>query len=163
MPTDNDEEDGAPVTHIRLRTAHHNAPIGSAAAACTARAPSAEPKPRLAYRCGQCSSPVAASLANGWPQYVGAVHCGQCGTTTTVTINQTFGLRVRAGRHRLGLTLRALASKAGIHWTYLGQVERGERNVSLHTILAIARALGIGGEVLLRGLPHPEAAGHPPT
>jgi transcriptional regulator with XRE-family HTH domain len=53
-----------------------------------------------------------------------------------------FGDRVRSLRHAIGLSQEALADKAGLHRTYVGSVERGERNVSLDNIYALARALG---------------------
>lgn len=54
-----------------------------------------------------------------------------------------FGERVRAFREKLGLSQEALAAKAGIHRTYMGGVERGERNVSLKNIIRLASALGV--------------------
>jgi len=63
-----------------------------------------------------------------------------------------FGRRVRGRRKKLGWTLEELAEEAGMHWTYVGSVERGERNISLVNILRLARALGVGPEDLLRGL-----------
>jgi transcriptional regulator with XRE-family HTH domain len=54
-----------------------------------------------------------------------------------------FGERVRALRLRVGLTQETLAAKAGIHRTYMGGVERGERNISLKNIYRLATALGV--------------------
>jgi transcriptional regulator with XRE-family HTH domain len=54
-----------------------------------------------------------------------------------------FGEHLRAHRKAQGLTLEKLAERAQLHWTYVGSVERGERNVSLFNIVAIAKALGI--------------------
>lgn len=54
-----------------------------------------------------------------------------------------FGARVRARRKELGLSQEALADTCELHWTYIGQVERGQRNLSLHNIIRIAEALGI--------------------
>lgn len=74
-----------------------------------------------------------------------------------VLANVKFGQGVRALRQDRGWTLRVLAAKVNVHWTYLGQVERGERNVSLWTILRIAKALGVDPGLLLGGLrPHDE-------
>ncbi len=53
------------------------------------------------------------------------------------------GARMRAVRTAPGLSLEALADRAHIHRTYVGSVERGERNVSLDNIYAIADGLGI--------------------
>lgn len=72
--------------------------------------------------------------------------------TPTPRANIVFGQRLRAVRKDRGWTLRVLAAKAGVHWTYLGQVERGERNVSLLTILRLSKALGVDAGVLLKGL-----------
>ncbi len=63
-----------------------------------------------------------------------------------------FGARVRRHRKRLDLTLEELAEEAGMHWTYIGSVERGERNISLVNILRLARALDVGPEDLIKGL-----------
>ncbi len=54
-----------------------------------------------------------------------------------------FGDRVRELRQEAGLSQEELAHKAGIHRTYLGGIERGERNPSLKNIAAITEALGI--------------------
>jgi transcriptional regulator with XRE-family HTH domain len=54
-----------------------------------------------------------------------------------------FGRRVRALRERVGLSQEQLAAKAGIHRTYVGGVERGERNLGLKNVFRIARALGV--------------------
>lgn len=52
-----------------------------------------------------------------------------------------FGENVRAHRRAIGLSQEALADKAGLDRTYIGGVERGERNISLLNIHAIADAL----------------------
>jgi transcriptional regulator with XRE-family HTH domain len=54
-----------------------------------------------------------------------------------------FGERVRAFRERAGLSQEGLAAKAGIHRTYIGSVERGERNICLRNIIRLAEALGV--------------------
>ncbi|MFI1955907.1 helix-turn-helix domain-containing protein [Streptomyces xinghaiensis] len=72
---------------------------------------------------------------------------------------QTFGARVRARRNELGKSQERLADDSGMHWTFIGQVERGQRNVSLHNILKIAEALGVDAEDLVRGLKAPSDAG----
>lgn len=63
-----------------------------------------------------------------------------------------FGARVRRHRKRLDLTLEELAEEAEMHWTYIGSVERGERNISLINIVRLARALGVGPDELVKGL-----------
>ena len=63
---------------------------------------------------------------------------------------QRFGRRVRAERERLGVSQEELAERAGILRTYLGGVERGERNIGFLNVLRIARALAISPGALFR-------------
>ncbi|NDV20363.1 helix-turn-helix domain-containing protein [Pseudodesulfovibrio sp. JC047] len=58
-------------------------------------------------------------------------------------IKKLFGVNLRAIRKDEGLTQEALALKCGLDRTYIGGIERGERNVSLINIHKIADALGI--------------------
>ncbi|HYI61521.1 MAG TPA: helix-turn-helix transcriptional regulator [Acidimicrobiales bacterium] len=67
----------------------------------------------------------------------------------------TFGQRVRERRHELALSQEKLAVVAGLHWTFVGQVERGQRNLSLHNLLKLAEALGVDPGELVRGLRAP--------
>lgn len=60
-----------------------------------------------------------------------------------------FGNRLRAIRETKGLTQEELAERAGLHFTYVGQVERGLRNVTLQSIHKLAKALKIRGGDLL--------------
>ncbi len=69
--------------------------------------------------------------------------------------NVLFGERVRSFRSRVGLTQEQLGRAAGLHRTYIGGVERGERNVSLHNILRLAGALRVDAADLVTGLPAP--------
>ena len=62
---------------------------------------------------------------------------------TKETIFITFGNRVREIRNDAGISQEELAFRAGIHRTYLGGIERGERNPSLKNIGRIAKALNI--------------------
>jgi len=52
-------------------------------------------------------------------------------------------------RLALGLSQEKLAEAAGLHWTYISSVERGQRNVSLVNIVRIAKALGVSPSELL--------------
>lgn len=54
-----------------------------------------------------------------------------------------FGGRVSALRLIRGLSQQQLANKTGLHRTYIGGIERGERNVSLLNIHKLAAALGV--------------------
>jgi transcriptional regulator with XRE-family HTH domain len=68
---------------------------------------------------------------------------------------EEFGRRVRERRHELGLSQEALADVSGLHWTFIGQVERGQRNVSLHNIVRIAASLTVDPGRLMTALPVP--------
>ena len=62
---------------------------------------------------------------------------------------QALGLRLRTRREGRGLTQAQLAERCGLHRTFVGSVERGERNVSVLNLRAIARALRVPLEELL--------------
>lgn len=59
-----------------------------------------------------------------------------------------FGGTIRKLRLAKGYTQEDLAQHAALHPTYIGGIERGERNVSLDNILKIARALGVRASAL---------------
>lgn len=50
---------------------------------------------------------------------------------------------IRAIRAQQGLSQEQLAASCGLHRTYIGSVERAERNISLSSLECIARALGL--------------------
>ncbi|MCK4422327.1 helix-turn-helix transcriptional regulator [candidate division WOR-3 bacterium] len=54
-----------------------------------------------------------------------------------------FGKKVREERLKKGLSQEALADIAGVHRTYIGMIERGEKNITLSNIEKIAKALNI--------------------
>ncbi|MBK8870756.1 MAG: helix-turn-helix transcriptional regulator [Elusimicrobia bacterium] len=56
-------------------------------------------------------------------------------------IMERFGLKVREKRGRLGISQEELAFRSGLHRTYISDIERGARNVSLINIMKIAKAL----------------------
>jgi transcriptional regulator with XRE-family HTH domain len=55
----------------------------------------------------------------------------------------TLAENIRACRKERGLSQEKLAETCGLHRTYVGSVERGERNVSLSTLEAFSVALGV--------------------
>jgi len=56
-------------------------------------------------------------------------------------LQMSFGKIVRLKRTAAGLSQEKLAEEAGLHFTYISSVERGERNISLENIAKIANAL----------------------
>lgn len=56
---------------------------------------------------------------------------------------------IRALRRKKGLSQEELAEKCGLHRTYVGSVERGERNVTLSTLEAFSSTLGVSVPQLL--------------
>ena len=67
-------------------------------------------------------------------------------------IRVRFGRAVRQKRHRLAVSQEAFADLCGLDRTYIGGVERGERNVALVNIEKIARALRLSLSKLFRGV-----------
>jgi transcriptional regulator with XRE-family HTH domain len=67
-------------------------------------------------------------------------------------VKQHFGQRVRELRKAQGLSQEDLAERAHMHRTYLGGIERGERNVALLNIVQLARALEVAPTELLIGI-----------
>jgi transcriptional regulator with XRE-family HTH domain len=61
----------------------------------------------------------------------------------------SVGRRIRDLRERRRLSQEDLAHEAGLHRTYVGGVERGERNVSVVNLYRIASALGVAASELL--------------
>lgn len=66
----------------------------------------------------------------------------------TVIARRLFGQQVRRAREERGISQERLAELASIHRTYMGGIERGERNPSLINILSIARALQVAPATL---------------
>ena len=65
---------------------------------------------------------------------------------------QALGDRVRDRRAELKLTQEELGQRCGLHRTFIGSVERGERNLAVLNLRQIARALRVPLDDLLSGL-----------
>jgi transcriptional regulator with XRE-family HTH domain len=63
-----------------------------------------------------------------------------------------FGEKLKVARKEIDLSQEELAEKAGLHRTYIGMIERGEKNVTLINILKISHALNIPAGKLLEGI-----------
>ncbi len=61
-----------------------------------------------------------------------------------------FGNKVREKRLALGLSQEELATRAKVHRTYIGMIERAEKNITLENIEKIAKALVISVDELLK-------------
>ncbi len=82
------------------------------------------------------------------------------------SIQRVLGRNVRALRLRSGLSQEAFGDQVGLHRTYVGGVERGERNLTLQTVERLGEVLGVEAIALLidwdagelPASPHPVAA-----
>ena len=63
-----------------------------------------------------------------------------------------LGAEIRRRRQELDLSQEELAALCDLHRTYIGSVERGERNISLKNIVSIARALKYKPSQLVAGV-----------
>jgi len=67
-----------------------------------------------------------------------------------MSYRKMVGKNVRARREKLGLSQEALAERANMHWTYISGVERAQYNISLESLVRIAKALGCEPHQLLK-------------
>lgn len=63
-------------------------------------------------------------------------------TSSDISARTAFAYALRHLRQEKGWSQEFLAAKVGLHRTYVGSVERGERNISIDNIEKFARALG---------------------
>ena len=68
----------------------------------------------------------------------------------TSELQKIVGRRLREQRESLGLSQEAMAERLGYHRTFLGSVERGERNLTLASVEQLAASLGVAPLDLLR-------------
>lgn len=61
-----------------------------------------------------------------------------------------IGNSVRHFRKKMGLSQEDLAEAAGLHRTYVGMIERGEKNITVLSATRIAKALGVSLSALIR-------------
>lgn len=63
-----------------------------------------------------------------------------------------LGKRIRGRRLQLGFSQESFADHCELHRTYMGAIERGERNVTIHTLITVAKGLGTNLSELLSGI-----------
>ncbi|HLJ90586.1 MAG TPA: helix-turn-helix transcriptional regulator [Candidatus Angelobacter sp.] len=68
-------------------------------------------------------------------------------------IQQQLGAKIRELRTKKGLSQEDFAFECKLHRSHLGEIERGEANVTLSTLLTIAHALGTSIASLFKGIP----------
>ncbi len=70
-------------------------------------------------------------------------------------LQRQVGLRIRQLREKKGLSQEALAGICKLHRTYVGLIERGQRNLSLTVVEQIAQGLAIPASEIFQGLGQP--------
>ncbi len=71
---------------------------------------------------------------------------------TIIVLQRSLGRRIRALRTNKGWSQEYLSERCNLYLSHMGQVERGESNVTLSTLLAIARAFNTTVSEMFEGL-----------
>ena len=71
-------------------------------------------------------------------------------STSRLSPEKSLGRAIRRRRQARGWSQEILGFESGLHRTYIGVLERGEKNVSLRNLVTVARTLGIKASELLR-------------
>lgn len=71
--------------------------------------------------------------------------------------HQALGKRIREERLKLNLTQERLAEDVNLSTAYIGQVERGERSLTLENLIAVTKRLGVTVDYLLSDSVAPES------
>ena len=69
------------------------------------------------------------------------------------SVKSRFGATLRKLRDERGYSQEELAERAGLHRNYIGDIERGERNVALENIIRLAKALSVSPRELFADFP----------
>ena len=95
------------------------------------------------------------------------VHCGHedgllpdC-TLTPKDLQTVLGRRIRELRAKRGFSQESFADHCGLHRTYMGGIERGEHNLTIGTVLILAKGLNVTMAELLRGIERENARPKP--
>ena len=79
---------------------------------------------------------------------------------TAADLKQRFGTAIRNKRSEMNISQEELADRAGLHRTYVSDVERGARNLSLESIAKLAHALDLSVSKLFEGATGPNGCEH---
>ena len=71
-------------------------------------------------------------------------------------VRRTLGRRIREERLKLNLTQEKLAEEVNLSMAYIGQIERGERSLTLDNLVAVANRLGVTVDYLLSDSVNPD-------
>jgi transcriptional regulator with XRE-family HTH domain len=82
------------------------------------------------------------------------------GATVEGDLQRVLGANLRAYRSARDLSQEGFADLLGVHRTYMGGIERGERNLTLRSVERLADRLGVTASDLLRA---PADRGQPPA
>lgn len=106
-------------------------------------------------RCLLDSEPILAEVigSSGSDEYLEAVVSGADDGSVSEPLRKRLGANLRAERHRRALTQEALAEHLGVTARYLAGIERGERNLTLDSVDALASRLDLDALGLLTGRP----------
>ncbi len=67
-------------------------------------------------------------------------------------LQEILGSRIREIRLKKGFSQESFADHCGLHRTYMGGIERGERNLTVQTVLTVAKGLGLTISELFSGI-----------
>jgi len=67
-----------------------------------------------------------------------------------------LGQRLRTSRQEKSISQEELAAIAGLHRTYIGMIERGEKNVTITSLITVCKALGIDVSDVLKNIENGE-------
>ena len=97
------------------------------------------------------SEPILAEVigSSGSDEYLEVVVSGADDGSVSEPLRKRLGANLRAERHRRALTQEALAEHLGVTARYLAGIERGERNLTLDSIEALAEQLDVDPHSLL--------------
>ena len=76
-------------------------------------------------------------------------------------LQEVLGSKIRELRLKKGFSQESFADHCGLHRTYMGGIERGERNLTMQTVFTVANGLGLTMSELLAGIE--KQAESPPT